>query len=184
MYKKNSTQPRRIMRLATLLVSTIGSSTLQAGTVTGTIGSTITLETGCEVNTGTGTTGVDFGSLAFGTHSTLFNQADAEVLNASSAIAVLCSPGVTPTFTITGGVNDSNSGSANHAMANGAKYVPYSIYTDTGRSTVLTAGSAHTIPGTADGETAQTLELYGRAFGQAGLAVGTYVDTLSVQLDF
>lgn len=180
-----STQKTRVLALATLLAGAVGSSALQAGTVTGTIDSTITLEAACEVNGDNSAAGVDFGSIDFGNHSTLFTEADAQVLSSSSAIEVLCSPGVSPTFTINSGANDSNSGgSANHAMSNGSLYVPYSLYTDSGRNDELALSTAFPLPGTADGTTAQTLELYARAFGQPGLAADTYTDTLSVQLDF
>lgn len=177
-----STQKTRVLALATLLAGAVGSSALQAGTVTGTIDSTITLEAACEVNGDNSATGVDFGSIDFDNHSTLFTEADVQLL---SAIEVLCSPGVSPTFTINSGANDSNSGgSANHAMSNGSLYVPYSLYTDSGRNDELALSTAFPLPGTADGTTAQTLELYARAFGQPGLTADPYTDTLSVQLDF
>jgi spore coat protein U-like protein len=179
-----STQKKRVLALATLLAAGLSSAALQAATVTGSIDSTITLEAACEVNADTGTTGVDFGSIDFGTHSTLFTEADAQVLSSGTAIEVLCSPGVSPTFTITSGVNDANSGSANHAMSNGTLYVPYSLYTDAGRNDELALSTAFPLPGTADGTNPQTLELYARAFGQDGLTTDTYTDILSVQLDF
>lgn len=155
-----------------------------AQSVTGTVDVSIELTGGCEVNDSTDTTGVDFGSLEFGTHSTLFVQADAAVLNGGTEIEVLCSPGISPSFQITGGSNDANGGSANHAMVNDGNYVPYSIYTDAGRNDVLAVNTPYSLSGTADGVTPQTLELYGRAFGAPGLQSGTYTDTLSVELSF
>lgn len=155
-----------------------------AQSVTGTVDVSIDLTAACEVNDSTATSAVDFGSLVFGSHTTLFDEADAEVLNDGAEISVLCSPGVTPSFQITGGTNDTNSGTANHAMANGDNYVPYSIFTDAARSSVLDLNTPYALEGTADGVTPQTLALYGRAYGQAGLAAGSYSDTLNVELTF
>ncbi|MDT8893432.1 spore coat U domain-containing protein [Halomonas sp. I1] len=167
------------------LIPLLVSGPAFAQSVTGTIDVSIELTAACEVNESTSTSGVDFGSLDFGSHSTLFVDADAEVLNGGTAIEVLCSPGVTPSFQISGGANDGDSGSQNHAMADGSgNFVPYSIFTDAARTSVLDAGTPHALSGTADGVTPQTLALYGRAYGQPGLAAGSYSDTLNVELSF
>ncbi|UTA78603.1 hypothetical protein J4377_11555 [Halomonas sp. XH26] len=67
----------RITGLSTVIAAlTFSNSTLEAQTVSGTIDASITLEDACSVNGEEGAA-VDFGSLAFGTHSALFDQADA-----------------------------------------------------------------------------------------------------------
>lgn len=173
---------------AALLAGAVSSAALAAGTVTGTIGAKITLEGACEVNGNPGVdSGVDFGAIDFGTHSTLFTQADDSVLNAGGAIKVLCSPGLEPTFTITSGTYDGQgTGGGIHAMKHTteAEYVTYNLYTDSAGGTALALNTPFTVPGTADGETPQELQLFGRAFGAPGLVSGVYNDTLNVQVDF
>ncbi|MFM9270396.1 spore coat U domain-containing protein [Halomonas elongata] len=175
---------RRGVLIASLIPSLMAGSAF-AQSVTGTVDVSIELTAACEVNGSTATSGVDFGSLEFGSHTTLFSEADSEVLNGGDAIEVLCSPGVTPSFQITGGANDVESGAQNHAMANGSgNFVPYSIYTDAARTSALEPNTPYTLSGTPDGITPQTLPLYGRAYGQPGLAADSYSDTLNVELSF
>lgn len=179
-----STWPSSFLVSGSLMFSAFSSFSVSAQTVSGTVDVSMELEAACEVNGSASASGVDFGSLAFGSHTSLFEQADAMVLNNGTAIEVLCSPGVEPSVRITGGANDAQGGSANHAMSYLDNYIPYTLYTDVGRSSALNVNVAHSLVGTADGTTPQTLELYGRAFGQPGLASGTYTDTLNIELAF
>ena len=67
-----------------------------------------------------------------------------------------------------------------HTAANA--FVTYNLYDDQARVTPLAVNG--TIgPFTADG-TAQTVNVYGRAFGESGLIVGSYTDTIAVTLTF
>lgn len=69
------------------------------------------------------------------------------------------------------------------ALADGAgNFVPYDLYTDSGASNLLAIDGTITLP-TSTGA-AQTVNLYGRAVGKAGLPPGTYTDTISVELSF
>ncbi|MGO3215901.1 MAG: Csu type fimbrial protein [Halomonas sp.] len=172
----------RTASLSTLAATLFVTSTLaNAQSVTGTINASITLEATCSVG-GIEGTGVDFGSLAFGSHSALFDQVDTEVAG-GSGITVLCSPGVAPTFTLVEGGNDGDAAPATHAMQNteGGTFVGYTLYTDAARTDLLALnGDIVLDPFT---NTAQTISLYGRAFGSPGnLPAGTYEDTLQVQL--
>lgn len=149
--------------------------------VSGTIDASITLEAACSVDGEEGS-GVDFGSLAFGSHSALFGQADAQVAGAGG-ITVLCSPGVTPTFTLLSGLHDGEVAPAIHAMedTDATSYVGYTLYTDETRTDVLDING--TIVLDAFSNDPQTIALYGRAFGDPGnLPAGTYTDTLQVEL--
>ncbi|UNK79786.1 spore coat U domain-containing protein [Sphingopyxis granuli] len=154
-----------------------------AQTVTGDIHATITLEAACEVNEDAETTDVDFGTLDFGTNSTLFSSADAQVSgNGAGSISVQCTPGSDATLTVDNGLNDASAiVGGSRALVNGALVVPYDIYSDSSFSTVLNNGSS--IPITGDG-TVQDVEIYGRAVGTAGLTAGTYTDTISLTLTF
>lgn len=127
---------------------------------------------------------MDFGSLTFGTESALFNQVDAQVAGAGG-ITVLCSNGVTPTFTLLNGVNDGEVASGTHAMelSTGGEFIGYTLYTDEALSTPLTLNGDIALSEFTGSAETQSIELYGRAFGDAGsLPAGEYTDTLSVQL--
>ncbi|MFU1520108.1 spore coat U domain-containing protein [Vreelandella alkaliphila] len=174
----------RITGLSTVIAAlTFSNSTLEAQTVSGTIDASITLEDACSVNGEEGAA-VDFGSLAFGTHSALFDQADAQVAG-GGGITVLCSPGVTPTFTLLSGLHDNQASPATHAMQDTAAtaFVGYTLYTDTARTEALAVND--TIILSAFASNPQTIDLYGRAFGDPGnLPAGTYEDTLNVELSW
>ncbi|KPH65316.1 spore coat U domain-containing protein [Novosphingobium aerophilum] len=155
--------------------------------ITGTIDATITLEAGCIVNGQNyddGTANVAFGTLDFGTQNTLFTQADAQVLNGGAAFTVQCSNGIAPTLSFNAGQNDgSGAGVGVHAMANqtaAGQFVTYNLYSDTNRSVIIPVDGDITLP--ADG-TQQTVNVYGRAFGEAGLTTGTYSDVVTVVLE-
>ncbi|WP_110685160.1 Csu type fimbrial protein [Salinicola aestuarinus] len=173
--------------LAVALAGSVSSQAVAQSTesVTGTIGVTLELTAACRINGVDGVSGLDFGTLDFGTETTLFEETDSEVLNGSSAISVICSPETSPSVAISGGSFDANSDAENrHALSNGTSFVPYSLYTDAERSQQVGAGQSLPLSGTADGVNAQTLNLYGRAVGRDGLTPGSYNDTLNVVLTF
>lgn len=60
------------------------ASQAQAATVTGNITSTLTLIAACQVNGSSGTSGLNFGALDFGTQDALFTSANAQVLGAGA----------------------------------------------------------------------------------------------------
>lgn len=157
-----------------------------AQVVTGTVDATITLQASCEVNGAPGATGVDFGSLDFGTHSTLFDEADAEISDTAAGISVQCTPGTQYTLAFDGGLH---SASANAALglramelAAGGTFVTYNLYAASGRTVPMSINGTMG-PLTADGS-AQTVNVYGRALGESGLVPGTYNDTIGVTLSF
>ncbi len=152
------------------------------GTTTGQVNSTMTLTAACQVNGSTSSSGVNFGTLNFGSQTTLFNTATAQVNGGSGAIAVQCSPGAGAVLTFQAGQHDAQVSGGSRAMANGSgKFIPYDIYSDAGYSSVLASGATVNI--TEDGTT-QTVNIYGRAVGVAGLTPGTYTDVIAVQLNF
>ncbi|MCP1314372.1 MULTISPECIES: spore coat U domain-containing protein [unclassified Halomonas] len=158
---------------------------VQAQTVTGTIDATMTLVDSCVVNGQTGTTGVDFGDIDFGSTPAVFEEEDSTVAGGgTNGIEVVCSPGVEPTFELTSGLNDGAASEGVHAMSNGAgDFIGYSLYRNDARTDLISAGETVAL-GAFDGSP-QVIELYGRAFGDDGaLPAGTYTDTLSVELTF
>ncbi|HET6538180.1 MAG TPA: spore coat protein U domain-containing protein [Sphingopyxis sp.] len=53
----------------------------------------------------------------------------------------------------------------------------YNLYSDAGRTTIIPVGGDVTLD---DDGTQQTVSVYARAFGEAGLITGTYTDTMTV----
>ncbi|MEG0862424.1 MAG: spore coat U domain-containing protein [Pseudomonas sp.] len=156
----------------------------QAATVTGQINATLTLTASCQVNGSAGSSGLNFGTLSFGTVDALFTQASGQVLGGSGgAMSILCSSGTIPVVKIGAGSNDSQSAGGTRALADSAgNYVAYDFYTDSGHSQLLAINGTITLP-TSTG-VAQTVNLYGLAKGKAGLPAGVYTDTVSVELSF
>jgi spore coat protein U-like protein len=168
------------------LACLLAASPAQAD-ITGTVDATITLEAGCIINGQThddGASGADFGTLDFGTHNTLFGQADGQVLNGSGAITIQCSPGITPILSFEAGENDGDgAGAGLHAMAHmsaSGQFVTYNLYSDAGRSVLIPVGGDVVLSSSG---AAQTVNVYGRAFGEAGLLPGSYSDTITVLLE-
>ncbi|MGA9095928.1 MAG: spore coat U domain-containing protein [Pseudomonas alloputida] len=160
------------------------ASQAQAATVTGSISSTLTLTAACQVNGTSGTSGLNFGALNFGTQDALFVTANAQVLGGGGgAMSILCSAGTVPVIKVRAGLHDGQSSGGTRALADGSgNFVPYDLYTDAGRTALLAVDDTITLP-TSTG-TAQTVNLYGKAVGKAGLPAGVYSDTISVELSF
>ncbi|QXH34075.1 Csu type fimbrial protein [Pseudomonas muyukensis] len=156
----------------------------QAATVTGTISSTLTLTAACQVNGTGGTSGLNFGSLNFGTQDSLFTTANGQVLGGGGgAMSILCSAGTVPAIKVGAGIHDGQSAGGTRALADGAgNFVPYDFYTDAGHTQLLAVDGIITLP-TSTG-VAQTVNLYGQARGKAGLPAGVYTDTVAVELSF
>ena len=160
------------------------ASHAQAATVTGTISSTLTLTAACQVNGSASTSGLNFGSLNFGTQDALFTTASGQVLGVGGgAMSILCSAGTVPAIRVRAGTHDGQSTGGTRALADGnGNFVAYDFYTDTGHTQLLAIDGTITLP-TSTG-VAQTVNLYGQARGKAGLPAGVYTDTVAVELSF
>ncbi len=170
-----------------LLGLALVSSAQAATTVTGQIAANLTLTSACLVNgAGTGAgTAVDFGTLSFGTATSLFTEASGEVLGgAGGALSIQCSSGTSPTLTVRGGSHDGASAGGTRALGDStlANFVPYDLYTDSGLTNLLAINGTINL-GPSSGA-AQTVNIYGKAVGKAGLPAGVYTDTVSVELTF
>lgn len=176
----------RLFALA--IVSTFALSAPAHATITGSLDATIQLTAACKINNTTtpdGTTGVDFGDINFGSQNTYFVTADAQLVGSlGNGIAIQCSNGITPVLTFAGGSyagsGTSNTGTTGaRSMKHGASttYVTYNLYSDSSGGTIIPVNG--TISLASDGS-AQTIPVFGRAFGANGLITGTYTDTVVV----
>jgi len=155
-----------------------------ATTVTGQVTASLVLTSSCQVNGVAGSTNLNFGTLNFGTTSSLFTQASSQVLSGGGgAMSILCSSGTAPVIKVRGGTHDGQATGGTRALADGAgHFVPYDFFTDTGFSSLLAIDGTISLA-TSTG-VAQTVNLYGKATGVAGLPAGTYTDTVAVELTF
>lgn len=155
-----------------------------ATTVTGQISATLILTNSCLVNGVGGSSGLNFGTLNFGTNNSLYTEADAQVLGGGGgALSIQCSAGTSPVLSITSGTNDGRSTGGTRALADGAgHFAPYDIYTDAAHTQILANNG--TINLALSTGAAQTVNIYGKSPGKVGLPAGTYTDTIAVMLTF
>lgn len=173
------------LRLAApFLALTLVSGAHAATTVTGQISSSLILTSSCLVNGAAGSTNLNFGTLNFGTTTSLFTQTGTQLVAAGGgAVSIQCSAGTTPTVTIQGGLHDGQSPGGTRALYDGvANFVPYDLYTDSGFNNILASNGVINLA--ASTGAAQTINVYGKAVGKPGLPAGTYTDTIAVQLSF
>ncbi|RCW65195.1 Csu type fimbrial protein [Pseudorhodoferax soli] len=171
------------------------SNVIAAGSLAGQLNAQMTLQAGCIVSgaPGAGATGVNFGTLDFGTQPATFTGILAATSSGGAggagATQILCSPDVTSlSITVSGGNNAGQGGSVgigSRAMKLGtSSYLPYEVYSDAGMTSAYpTSASAVgvTLPGTG---VALPLPIYGRInkTSPAALVSGTYTDVLQVTL--
>lgn len=174
-----------VLRLAVPLLGLgLAFGAQAATTVTGQMTSSLILTSSCLVNGTTGSTNLNFGSLNFGTTTSLFTQAGTQLVAAGGgAVSIQCSAGTTPSMTIQAGSHDGQSPGGSRALADGTgNFVPYDLYTDSGFSNLLAINGVINLA--ASTGVAQTVNIYGKAVGKPGLPAGTYTDTIAVQLTF
>ncbi len=166
-----------------------------AGNMAGQLNAQMVLQSGCIVSgaPGAGSTGVNFGTLDFGTRPSTFTGVVTTTASGGAggagATQIVCSPDVTSlTVSVSAGNNAGQGatvGTGARAMKFGASsYLPYDVYSDAGMTTPYpTSGStlAVSLPGTG---AAIALPVYGRINKTSlnALAAGTYTDVLQVTL--
>lgn len=175
---------RSALRVPAFALMAVLGTAQAATTVTGSVTASLVLTSSCLVNGIAGSSALNFGSLNFGTTSSLFTQAGSQVLGGGGgAMSILCSAGTVPVIKVRTGSHDGQATGGSRALADGAgHFVPYDFFTDTGYSSLLAIDGTISLA-TSTG-VAQTVNLYGRAIGVAGLPAGTYTDTVSVELTF
>ena len=160
--------------------------------ITGNVNSTITLTTACKINGTTvanGSTNANFGALDFGTQNSYFTQATAQLATGgNNGISIQCSNGTTPSISFSAG-SSAGSGTSNTGTV-GARsmkrtgtsdYVTYNLYSDSSYETAIVANTPISLA--TDGS-AQTLNVYGVAYGANGLPTGNHSDVVVVTVSF
>ena len=119
-------------------------------------------------------------SLGFGSITVLSSQTDA-----SSTITVQCTKNSPYTVGFSAGTT-SGATIAQRLMANGTNTMLYNLYSNAGRTAIWGNSSGSWVSGTGAGlALPQTLSVYGRvANGQTNLAVGNYLETITVTVTY
>jgi spore coat protein U-like protein len=133
---------------------------------------------GCIVSGSSQTSGIPFGSLAFGLHPATWNgSAYASASTGVGAVELECTAGVTLTMTVDGGLHAS--AGSRHLAASGASPIPYALYADSGLVTAIpmTGSVGVVVPpsGVIDVPIHGVAQMPG-----ASQAPGVYADTLNV----
>lgn len=143
-----------------------------AGTASASLGTSATIAASCTVTTS---------PVAFGTVDPLSGANT----DSTGGISVTCTNGTA--WTAAGGAGSGTGATfANRLMGSGSNTLAYSLYTNSGRSTVWGDGtsSTATIGNTGTG-TAQNITIFGRVpSGQTSAPPGSYSDTVAVTVSY
>ncbi|MEM6161518.1 spore coat protein U domain-containing protein [Erwinia sp. P6884] len=167
-----------------------------AATTTGTINAQLVLTTGCLVNGQSATTGVDFGTLDFGSSAATFDTLNATLVGSlGNGIFVRCTTGQTYNVQLT----SSNAAPANvfGAVTAQPRYlvlgsdatqgIAYTLYGTTSYTTPIADNTDLANTGTTDPVNGENYPIYGRITGggfDATIPAGTYTDTISVAVNY
>jgi spore coat protein U-like protein len=183
-----------LLTCASLLA--LASSGAQAVTSLGTIAATLTLTNGCLINGSPSQSGINFGTLDFGTRPATFSTLTTQLTGASggNSFTVQCTTS-SYTVTITGNTNSTAPGTVIGTPGTPGRYlvsttnatqgVAYSLYSDSGYNNVIANNAALPIASTTGGVDSYTL--YGRIQGGGNsvtVVPGTYTDTINVSVNY
>ncbi|OUC12167.1 MAG: hypothetical protein B0A82_23945 [Alkalinema sp. CACIAM 70d] len=154
-----------------------GASAASAGTATANLGTSASVTANCTISTA---------PIAFGAYDPIVANASAN-LDQTGTVTVACTNGASVAVTLGQGAN-AGAGSSDAApvrqMSNGTDMMSYSLYADSGRTTVWgnTAGTGVARTGTG---VADALTVYGRVgSGQTSVKAGNYSDTVVATVTF
>jgi len=161
--------------------------------LSGAIGVSLELTASCRLVGSTSTSGINFGTLQFGSApSTFSGQLTAQATDGEGGVGttqLVCSPDLTGiTVSVSGGGNagqGASIGNGARAMVNGnGDFVPYDVYADAGHTSAYPAnGSTVSVTIPSDGSPF-TLPVYGLVDKTSSFALptGNYTDTLTVTI--
>ncbi|EKN4913277.1 Csu type fimbrial protein [Yersinia enterocolitica] len=182
---KEEIMKKPLLILGAMVLLQAAPSVESAGTVTGTLGATLTIITGCYINDGTNAGGItNLGTINFGTVSTLNTRIrQAYSSTANGALNLYCSAGTTYNIGID---NGAHALLAQRRLAGGTtEFVNYNLYKDNGYSQAWGATGSDQLTGTAVAiSTAIPLTIYGEVPTQTTPSVSTYADTVNVTVSW
>ena len=172
------------------------SSAAQAVTSSGTIGATLTLTNGCLINGSPAQSGINFGTLNFGTYPGTFSTITTQLTGASggNTFTVQCTTGASFTVQVTGSTNAAPTtvigtpGTPGRYLVNtgdATQGVAYSIFSDSAFNNQITNNT--TIPAASTTGGISSYTIYGRIQGggnSVSVVPGTYTDTINVSVTY
>ena len=166
--------PFRIKSAAMLgvVAAAVTASPAVAGTQSSSLGVSATVAANCTISTT---------ALAFGSVDTI----SASAVDGTGGVNIVCTNGSSWTASANAGTG-SGATLGTRRMTSGSNTLAYSLYTDSGRTTVWGDGSTgtSTIANTGTGTT-QAFTIYGRVpAGQTSVPAGSYADTVSVTVTY
>ena len=177
------------------LTSALSSVTF-AATTTGTINATLTLTTGCLVNGQSATSGVNFGTLNFGSSAATFDTLNATLVGAAgNGIYVRCTTGQTYNVQVTSSnaapatVFGTVSGQPRYLIlgSNNTQGIAYTLYSDAAFTTAIANNTNIPATDTTDPTLGTNYAIYGRVVGGGFnplIPAGTYTDTINVAVNY
>ncbi|WP_186371321.1 spore coat U domain-containing protein [Yersinia alsatica] len=156
-----------------------------AGTVTGTLGATLTIITGCYINDGTAPGGLtNLGTINFGTVSTLNTEIKVPYSSTSGGtLNLYCSTGTNYSIAIDNGLHAS--GNQRRLAGGTAEFVTYNLYKDSAYGQAWGTTGSGLLTGTASTiATAIPLTVYSQVPIQTTPSVSTYTDTVNVTVSW
>lgn len=147
-----------------------------------------TIQAGCILGSG-GSDVASYGTIDFGTLSTLPANVDVASSSGAGSIVIQCTPGTTVTIALDNGLNATGSIASGRNLKNTAtaETLGYQLYQDSNRATVWGNGSngGSTRSLTAATSAAQTLQVFARLFPRTPTpSAGTYTDTVTVTVSY
>jgi len=168
---------KSLARFSLAVWMAVCAGTAVAGTATANLSVTATVITNCTIGTN---------PVAFGNYDAIVANA-ASPLNGTGTVNLTCTNSSSATVTLSQGANPAG-GSTDavplRRMAFGSEYLNYSLYTDSGRSTVWgnTAGTGASYTGTGS---PGTVTIYAAVTaGQNTVPAGSYSDTVVATVTF
>ena len=167
-----------------------------AATTTGTIGATLVLTTGCLVNGQSGTSGVNFGTLDFGTSAATFSTLNATLVGSQgNGFYVRCTTGQTYSVQITGSraapatVYGTPGAQPRYLIlgSDATQGITYTLYSDAAYTNAIANNTNLTANGTASPTLGDLYQMYGRVQGggfNAAIPAGTYTDSIGVAVNY
>ncbi|MDF2786111.1 MAG: polyketide synthase [Pantoea eucrina] len=186
----------KLFLMAAGLYAGLTSVAALAATTTGAINATLTLTTGCLVNGQSATTGVNFGTLNFGSSAATFDTLNATLVGAAgSGIYVRCTTGQTFNVQVTsssgapGTVYGTVSGQPRYLIlgSDNTQGIAYTLYSDAAFTTAIANNTNIAASGTTDPTLGTNYAIYGRVVGGGFnplIPAGTYTDTINVAVNY
>ena len=165
-------RPRIIAGL--VMLALLSAGTTQAGTATANLSISSNITANCTISTT---------AVAFGAYDPISANASTP-LTATGAISTTCTNGSSATITLDQGANPDTGSTASvplRRMANGANYMSYGLYSDSGHTSTFDGTTGVAVTGTG---AAVDTTVYGSVPAAQNLPTGSYLDTVLATVTF